>query len=73
MQDRHEEPITIRVNGTSVVTTVTSIDALLDDQGFGDMRVATALNGAFVASSARQSTALEDGDEIEIVSARQGG
>lgn len=35
--------------------------------------VATAVNGQFVALSARSETPLKEGDRIEILSPRQGG
>ncbi|MGI9405906.1 MAG: sulfur carrier protein ThiS [Hyphomicrobiaceae bacterium] len=41
--------------------------------GFADARVATAVNGDFVAIDARVERALCDNDRIEIVAPRQGG
>jgi sulfur carrier protein len=41
--------------------------------GYGDARIATALNGSFVPASRRAQTALSEGDKVEIVAPRQGG
>lgn len=41
--------------------------------GFGEHRVATAVNGDFVPERQRVETKLTDGDRLEILTARQGG
>ena len=41
--------------------------------GMADARVATALNGNFVAASARGAARLSPGDALEIVAPMQGG
>ena len=64
--------ISYRVNGQDVVAAATRLDRLLDELGYA-ARVATAVNGAFVAASARGETRLAAGDRIEIVAPRQGG
>jgi len=63
----------ITVNGQVTETTANTLQALLAEQGYGDTRVATAKNGAFVPASAREQTLVKRGDRIEVVSARQGG
>jgi sulfur carrier protein len=40
---------------------------------YGEQTVAVALNGRFVAREQRQETFLAEGDELEILSPRQGG
>ncbi len=45
----------------------------LDSLGFGGAKIATAVNGRFVAAAARPATALTDGDRIEVVAPMQGG
>ena len=45
----------------------------LDSLGFGGRKIATAVNGRFVAAAARPSTKLADGDRIEVVAPMQGG
>jgi sulfur carrier protein len=61
------------VNGENRETAATSLAALLDEFGYAGQKVATALNGDFVAERARGGTELRPGDRIEIVAPRQGG
>jgi len=64
---------TITVNGTHLATGAATLADLVVEQGFADAKVATALNGTFVAAARRDEARLSEGDRIEIVSARQGG
>ncbi|HZB57404.1 MAG TPA: sulfur carrier protein ThiS [Reyranella sp.] len=50
-----------------------TLAAALDSLGFGGRKVATAVNGRFVAATARPATKLADGDRIEVVAPMQGG
>lgn len=50
-----------------------TLAAALDSLGFGGRKIATAVNGRFVAAKARQATKLADGDRIEVVAPMQGG
>ena len=50
-----------------------TLAAALDSLGFGGRKIATAVNGRFVAAAARRSTQLADGDRIEVVAPMQGG
>jgi sulfur carrier protein len=61
------------VNGEMQEVGAATLDDVLRSLDFGDAKVATALNGAFVPARARASTALKDGDRIEILAPRQGG
>lgn len=61
------------VNGEAAETSSATLAALLDERGYGGMKVATAVNGEFVPERARGATALSAGDRIEIVAPRQGG
>jgi sulfur carrier protein len=63
----------ILVNGEPVATDARTLAELCAALGFADAKVATAVNGSFVASSKRGSTPLAPKDEIEIVAPRQGG
>lgn len=63
----------IIVNGTAHEVQASTLAALLAELGYGDAKVATALNEAFVPTGVRASTPIKDGDRIEIVSPRQGG
>lgn len=67
------ERIELIVNGLKSATTARTLAELVAECELSDARVATALNGHFVPEARRASTALEAGDRIEIVSARQGG
>ncbi len=63
----------IDVNGTAHEVTATTLEAALQELGWGEARVATALNGDFVAKSARAQTPLRDGDRLEVLAPMQGG
>jgi sulfur carrier protein len=63
----------ILLNGERFVTEATSLYELCASLGFADAKVATAVNGSFVAATARGQTRLADADEVEIVAPRQGG
>ena len=69
MAPRH----TVVVNGERMSTRAATLADLLMDAGYGGAKVATALNGDFVAERARAQALLRDGDRIEIVAPRQGG
>lgn len=61
------------VNGEEREARAGSLAALLEELGYGGQKVATALNGDFVAERARGEARLAAGDRIEIVAPRQGG
>jgi sulfur carrier protein len=61
------------VNGEPRTSRAATLATLLDEMGFAGQKIATAVNGAFVPERARAGHALGAGDEIEIVSPRQGG
>ncbi len=63
----------IIVNGQSLEVTATLLDAALGELGYGDARVATALNGEFVPKPSRAATRLGNGDRLEILAPMQGG
>lgn len=63
----------IIVNGDSRDIASLTLDAALDELGFGNSVVATALNDDFISASARANAALAEGDRIEIVAPMQGG
>lgn len=45
----------------------------LDALGYGGRKIATAVNGRFVATTLRAATKLAEGDKVEIVAPMQGG
>ena len=63
----------IIVNGDARDVTAASLAAALDELGFHGAVVATALNGEFVASTARPGTSLAEGDRVEVLAPMQGG
>lgn len=63
----------IIVNGETVEVRDASLPAILDELGYGDERVATAVNEVFVPAGSRSAATLEAGDRLEIVTPRQGG
>lgn len=63
----------IDVNGMPHDVEVTTVEEALQILGWGEQRVATALNGIFVPATARDSTALSPGDRLEVLTAMQGG
>ena len=65
--------IGVVVNGASTSTAAETLGQLLRDLGYGDSRIATAVNGEFVPADARAAQRLAAGDRIEIVAPRQGG
>jgi sulfur carrier protein len=65
--------IQLTVNGQPVTTSLGMLDQFLTEAGYAGAHVATALNGEFIPQRARTTTALADGDRVEILSPRQGG
>jgi sulfur carrier protein len=63
----------IIVNGQPLATAAATLADLVDGQGFAGVKVATAVNGDFVAERLRAKTSLSAGDRIEILTVRQGG
>jgi sulfur carrier protein len=63
----------IKVNGTVQETAAPTLDALLQELGYGAAKVATAVNEDFVPAAIRPDQRLNDGDRVEIVAPRQGG
>ncbi len=63
----------IEVNGEPRDIVATTIAAALAELGWGEARVATALNGEFVPSGARAAQTLQGGDRLEVLAPMQGG
>ena len=63
----------LQLNGTPVHAEAATLADFLDAHGYGDAKVATAVNGAFVPASLRAGHALADGDSIEVLAPMQGG
>jgi sulfur carrier protein len=63
----------IEVNGAPREVAARTLAEALEALGWGEARVATAVNGAFVPVAARADTALAPGDRIEVLAPMQGG
>src|SRR5665648_89103 len=63
----------ILLNGERFATDASTLDELCVKLGFAEAKVATAVNGSFVAAAKRGATQIADADEVEIVAPRQGG
>lgn len=63
----------IVLNGENTDTKARTLAELCEMLGFGDAKIATAVNGDFVPAPGRMAQALAENDNIEIVAPRQGG
>ncbi|WP_166142380.1 sulfur carrier protein ThiS [Methylosinus sp. RM1] len=63
----------IRVNGQTLEVEAPTLECLIEELGFSEQTVATAVNQEFVRSKDRGETLLVEDDTIEIVTPRQGG
>lgn len=63
----------IEVNGEMQEVTATTVAEALTQLGWGEAKVATALNGEFLPAAARAGQALQDGDRLEVLAPMQGG
>lgn len=63
----------ITVNGEPREMQGRTLAELCAALGYGEAKIATALNGDFVPASKRTQTLLADNDRVEIVAPRQGG
>ncbi|HEY8260057.1 MAG TPA: sulfur carrier protein ThiS [Methylosinus sp.] len=63
----------IRVNGETLEVEAPTLERLLDELGYGEKTVATAVNQEFVRNKDRCETLLVEDDAVEIVTPRQGG
>jgi sulfur carrier protein len=65
--------LSLVVNGETREVAASTLADALEALGYAGQRVATAVNGSFVAQRDRSSTLLSAGDQVEIVAPRQGG
>lgn len=63
----------LNVNGRPLEVRADTLARLLNELGYGDQKVGTALNREFVRDKDRDATQLQEGDAVEIVTPRQGG
>jgi sulfur carrier protein len=63
----------ILVNGAWLETGAPDLASALDQLGYRDAIVATAVNGEFVPVAARSCVRISEGDRIEVLAPMQGG
>ena len=63
----------IELNGSQCEISAATLAEALVELGYGAATLATALNGAFIATTARPTTPLQDGDRVEVLAPMQGG
>jgi len=63
----------LQLNGVTIEVEVKTLSDLLNANGFGEAKVATAVNGAFVPAALRDEYGLSAGDMIEVLAPMQGG
>jgi len=63
----------ITLNGQTIETQQTTLEALLTEQGYTGMSIATAMDDDFVPQHDRVSTKLTEHCVIEVVAPMQGG
>ncbi len=63
----------ILVNGAWRETVAAELSTVLQELGYGEAVVATAVNGEFVGLGVRPRTRLAEGDCVEVLAPMQGG
>jgi sulfur carrier protein len=63
----------ILLNGAWREIAGAQLATVLEELGYGERVVATAVNGEFVAAGARARTMLAEGDRVEVLAPTQGG
>ena len=63
----------VRINGEELDTAGKTVAQLLSESGYDVRRVAVELNGDILPKSKFDSTVIQDGDSVEIVSFVGGG
>ena len=63
----------IIVNGENRNIISVNLTFALNELGYKEMKLATALNGEFVSVQARDNIDLKEGDKLEVLSPQQGG
>jgi sulfur carrier protein len=65
--------MTIVLNGEKVEINAVSLNEVLNELGYKDAKIATAVNEEFVPETLRSTIELSDGDRLEILAPMQGG
>lgn len=61
------------LNGEQAATDAKCIERLIAELGLLDSKIATAVNGEFVPRTEWASTALHEGDRVEVLAPMVGG
>lgn len=65
--------MTIVLNGEKVEINAVSLNEVLNELGYKDAKIATAVNEVFIPETLRSTISLNDGDRLEILAPMQGG
>lgn len=65
--------INLMLNGEPKESKSKTLDAAIEEFGFGDAKIATAVNGMYIPADDRDGISLLDGDQIEVLAPMQGG
>ena len=63
----------ISINGEPIDTSAETLTTLLEQNGYADATIATAVNSTFVSQGERENHLLKEGDQIEVLAPMQGG
>ncbi|PCI04149.1 MAG: thiamine biosynthesis protein ThiS [Hyphomicrobiales bacterium] len=63
----------ILINGEPTTTSAETLTMLLEQNGFANTTIATAVNSTFVPQGQRETYSLKEGDQIEVLAPMQGG
>lgn len=63
----------IVLNGEKKSISSSNLSEVLTELGYGDAKIATALNEEFISENNRTDIVLEAGDRLEILAPMQGG
>ena len=63
----------ILVNGKPREVSAADLPSVLNELGYRNAAIATALNGEFIPNNARVNARLVEGDRLEVVAPMQGG
>jgi sulfur carrier protein len=63
----------IVLNGKPCEVARNRLDGVLEELGYQGAKVATAVNGNFIARPVRAETQIKDGDRVEVIAPMQGG
>jgi sulfur carrier protein len=63
----------IFVNGDQHEVKPRTLALALEELGYRSKKIATAVNGRFIAAALRPDTPLAEGDKVEVVAPMQGG